>query len=191
MATMHMINGVDVERLMSNINAMNEDPGMATFRFRATNRWDNGGHNETVIQDFYGARQDIPHKHDFHIEADEPDLLLGEDQGANPVELVLAALAGCLTTSMVYHAAARGITIRAIESDLEGELDLRGFLGLTDTVRNGYKSLCVSFRIDADTDQATIDELVTLAKNRSPVFDIVSNPVEVLVKGEPMAAGTH
>ena len=111
--------------------------------------------------------------------------------GANPVEYLLTALAGCLTTSMIYHAAARGITINAVESDLEGELDLRGFLGLSDEVRNGYKSICVSFRIDADVPQETIDELIGMAKARSPVFDMLSNPVDVLVKGEPMARATH
>ena len=186
-----MVNGVDLDRLAGNIETIEQDSDMASFRFRATNRWDNGGHNETVIHDFYGAGQDITHKQDFHIEADEPELLLGDDQGANPVELVLAALASCLTTAMVYHAAARGITIRAVESELEGDIDLRGFLGLNDKVRNGYKNVTVSFRIDADTDQATIDELVEMAKSRSPVFDIVSNPVDIRVKGAPMTVSMH
>lgn len=183
-----MINGVDVERLSSTIDAIKGDPGIATFRFRATNRWDNGGHTETTIHDFYGAKQNVTHERDFHIDADEPELLLGKDSAANPVELALSALASCLTTSLVYHAAARGITVRAVESDLEGELDLRGFLGLSDKVRSGYKSISVNFRVDADADEATIDELVNLAKNRSPVFDIISHPVEVLVTGEPMGA---
>lgn len=186
-----MINGVDVDRLSNTIDAIKGDPGIAAFRFRATNRWDHGGHTETTIHDFYGAKQEVTHERDFLIDADEPDLLLGKDMGANPVELALTALASCLTTSLVYHAAARGITVRAVESDLEGELDLRGFLGISDKVRNGYKSISVNFRVDADADQATIDELVKLAQNRSPVFDIISNPVDVRVKGEAMASSTH
>lgn len=191
MMTTETINGVDVDRLSATIDAIKDDPDIATFRFRATNRWENGGHNQTTIHDFFGAKQHIDHHHDFELDADEPDLLLGNDLGANPVEYLLTALAGCLTTSMVYHAAARGITIRAVESELEGELDLRGFLGMSDQVRNGYKSICVSFRIDADAPQETIDELVGLAKARSPVFDMLSHPVDVLVKGEPMVSATH
>ncbi|BCR05046.1 osmotically inducible protein C [Desulfuromonas versatilis] len=185
------INGVDVDRLASTIDAIKGDPGIASFRFRATNRWDEGGHTETTIHDFYGARQDLTHQRDFHIHADEPDLLLGKDMGANPVELALSALASCLTTSLVYHAAARGITVRAVESDLDGELDLRGFLGLSDKVRNGYKNINVNFRVDADADQSTIDELIQLAQKRSPVFDIISNPVSIKVNGGPMRSAKH
>ena len=191
MTTTGIINGVDVDRLSETIDAINKDPGIAAFRFRATNHWDNGGHNTTTIHDFYGARQQLVHKHDFHLHADEPPMLLGKDEGANPVEFVLTALAGCLTTSLVYQAAARGIRIRSVESELEGELDLRGFLGMSDQVRNGYNSICVKFRIDADTDQATIDTLIQLAQERSPVFDIISNPVDVLVKGETTGKETH
>ncbi|MBL8190484.1 MAG: OsmC family protein, partial [Acidobacteria bacterium] len=106
----------------------------------------------------------------------------GEDNGANPVEYVMAALAGCLTTSLVYHAAAQGITIESVESSYEGELDLHGFLGLSDKVRNGYESLNVTFRIKADAPEEKLRELVELAQRRSPVFDIVSNPVPVTVQ---------
>lgn len=186
-----MINGVDVERLSGTIDAIKGDPEIAVFRFKATNRWDYAGHSETTIHDFFGAKQNVVHERDFHIDADEPDLLLGKDMGANPVELALSALAGCLTTSLVYHAAARGITVRAVESDYEGELDLRGFLGLSDKVRNGYQNINVNFRVDADADQATVNELIELAQQRSPVFDIISNPVAVRVKGEPMGSGRH
>ncbi|MDH3999017.1 MAG: OsmC family protein [Desulfuromonadales bacterium] len=191
MTSTDMINGVDVARLNDTITAIKHDPEIALFRFRATNRWDNGGHNTTTIHDFYGAKQTISHAHDFHIDADEPSLLLGSDMGANPVEIVLTALAGCLTTTLVYHAAARGITIRGVESELEGELDLRGFLGLSDEVRNGYKSLCVNMRVDADASRDTLEELVTIAKGLSPVADIISNPVEVLVKLDEHSKTTH
>lgn len=187
-----MINGVDTGRLNDTMDAIKDDPSIATFRFRATNRWDNGGHNETTIHDFFGAKQNHTHPHDFQLDADEPELLLGTDRGANPVEYILTALAGCLTTALVYHAAARGITIRAVESDLEGELDLRGFLGMSANVRSGYKNISVRFRIDADTEPYELAELVELAKQRSPVYDMLTHPVEVIVRGEPMATrDTH
>lgn len=191
MITTRMINGVDVDRLSETMDAIKHDPEIATFRFRASNHWESGGHNMTTIHDFFGAKQNIDHRKDFHISADEPDLLLGSDQGANPVELALSALASCLTTTLVYHAAARGITVRAVESELEGDLDLRGFLGMSDTVRRGYKNIGVKMRVDADASQDMLDELIELAQKRSPVFDIISNPVNVVVTGEPMLSGAH
>lgn len=191
MTITRMINGVDVGRLTETIDAIKHDPEIAIFRFRASNHWDSGGHNMTTIHDFFGAKQNINHRQDFHISADEPDLLLGNDQGANPVELALSALAACLTTTLVYHAAARGVTVRAVESELEGDLDLRGFLGMSDTVRCGYKNISVKMRVDADASQEMLDELIELAQKLSPVFDIISNPVNVMVTGEPMIANSH
>lgn len=183
MTKQKLINGVNVDQLFGTINAIKDTPGLARFRFRASNRWVNGGHNTTTVKDFYGAGQeDTSRATSFVMEADEPAVLLGEDNGANPVEYVMAALAGCLTTSLVYHAAAQGITIESVESSYEGELDLHGFLGLSDKVRNGYESLNVTFRIKADAPEEKLRELVELAQRRSPVFDIVSNPVPVTVQ---------
>ena len=191
MTMTRMINGVDVGRLSETIDAIKQDPEVATFRFRASNHWESGGHNTTTIHDFFGAKQNIDHQKEFHISADEPELLLGNDKGANPVELALSALASCLTTTLIYHAAARGVTVRAVESELEGDLDLRGFLGMSDSVRRGYKNIGVKMRVDADASQDMLDELIELAMQRSPVFDIISNPVNVVVTGEPMMTRTH
>jgi uncharacterized OsmC-like protein len=114
----------------------------------------------------------------------QPPVLLGGDQGANPVEYALAALAGCLTTSLIYHAAAQGIKIDEVESTLDGDLDLQGFLGLSDRVRNGYEGINVTFRIKADATGEKLRELVELAQERSPVFDMISNPTPVNVQLE-------
>ena len=178
-------NGVNVEQLFGTINAIKETPGLAKFTFRAGNQWINGGHNRTTIKDFYGAgAEDTSRQTPFVMDNDEPAVLLGQDKGANPVEFVLHALAGCLTTSLVYHAAARGIQIDEVESRFEGDLDLHGFLGLSDQIRNGYKNIRVTFKIKADAPQETLEELVQMAQRRSPVFDIVSNPVPVSVRLE-------
>jgi uncharacterized OsmC-like protein len=180
-----IINGVNVDQLLGTINAIKEQPGLAKFKFRASNQWINGGRNRTTIKDFYGAGQeDTSRASAFTLEADEPAVLLGTDQGANPVEFVLHALAGCLTTSLVYHAAAQGIKIEAVESRFEGELDLHGFLGLSDRVRNGYENIQVTFKIKADAPEEKLRELCELAQQRSPVFDIVSHPVPVSVRLE-------
>ena len=176
----HM-NGVDVAKLTETIDAIKAEPQLARFQFRARNRWIHGGHNQTKIKAFYGAgEEDTTRSAPFVLEADEPKVLLGEDVGANPVEYVLTALAACLTTSLVYHAAARGIRIDSVESQIEGDLDLRGFLGLSDTVRKGYENVRVRFRIESDADR---EQLAALTKF-SPVFDIVSNPVPVSIEIE-------
>jgi uncharacterized OsmC-like protein len=134
------------------------------------------------MKDFHGTCQTHTHEPAFVFNADEPPVLLGEDKGPNPVEYVLIGLAGCLTTSMVYHAAARGIKINSIESTLEGDLDLQGFLNLNDDVRNGYEHIQVTFKIDADGPEEVLEELIQMAQDRSPVFDIVTNPVSVKVQ---------
>jgi len=183
MTEQKVVNGVNVEQLFGTIDAINEIPSLARFKFRATNRWINGGHNRTTIKDFYGAGQvDTSRQAAFVINSDEPAVLLGGDHGANPGEAVLHALAGCLTTALVYHAAAQGIQLDKVESSLEGDLDLQGFLGLSDEVRNGYENIRVTFRINADAPREKLEELCQLAQKRSPVFDIISNPVPVTVQ---------
>jgi uncharacterized OsmC-like protein len=173
-----VINGVDVDRMGTTIQAVQQNTSLATFQFRAKNRWITGGHNRSTIQSFYGAGQeDTVREKPFVLDSDEPPVLFGKDHGANPYEFVLHALAAGLTTSLVYHAAARGIHIESIESTLEGDLDLQGFLGLSDQVRPGYKEIRVRFTIKAD---APAEELKKLTK-LSPVYDIVSNPVPVSI----------
>jgi uncharacterized OsmC-like protein len=176
--TDHTVNGVNVTQLDATIGAIRETPTLATFQFRARNRWIEGGLNRSTIKEFYGAgEEDTTRAEPFVLDADEPPVLLGEDRGANPVEYVLHALAACLTTSLVFHAAAQGIPIDEVESRLEGDLDLHGFLGLKDDVRKGYQSIRVSFRIKADATEEQLRELCKM----SPVFDIVSNPVPVTI----------
>ena len=173
---------MDVDRLFATIGAIQETPSLATFKFRASNKWIGGGRNRSSVQGFYGAGQeDATRKGTFVMDNDEPDVLLGSDQAANPVENVLHALAGCITTSFVYHAAARGIAIDAVESTLEGDLDLRGFLGLSDKVRNGYEAVRVTLKVKSSASPEQLAELSTIAQQRSPVFDIITNKVPVTV----------
>lgn len=176
-------NGVDIGRLAATIRAVEADPTLAEFQFRAHNTWIDGGHNRSTIKGFFGAGQeDESRTRVFVYDNDEPDVLLGQDNGANPVEYVLHALAGCLTTSLVYHAAARGIRIDRVESWYEGDLDLRGFLGVSDDVRRGYQAVRVRFAIDAPgATRDQLEELVQMGMKHSPVFDTVSNPVGVSV----------
>lgn len=175
-------NGVDVTALGETIDAITKAPEIAEFTFRADNQWLDGAHNRTTVRGFRGAGQeDVSRTADFVLDADEPPVLLGENRGANPVEHLLNALASCLTTSLVYHAAARGVELDDVQAHLEGDLNLHGFLGLSDAFRNGFRQIRISFRVRGEATPQQIEELVQVAQQRSPVYDIVTNPVPVIV----------
>ena len=173
----HMINGVEVTELKRKATAMKKNPPLAHFEFRARNKWVDAGHSRTTITAFHGAGEDVRHDKKFKIEADEPHVLLGGDKGTNPVEHLLNALVSCLTGSMVYHAATRGIKIDSIESTVEGDMDIRGFLGLADDIRTGYQDIRVQFKVRSD---ASEDELKQCAMF-SPVLDSLTGMTRVSV----------
>jgi uncharacterized OsmC-like protein len=170
-----MLNGVDVEELKQKVEVVQKDPDRAQFQFRIRNRWLIAGRNQTTITDFDGDGQTNRHAQPFILDADEPPLLLGEDQGANPVEYLLTALVSCLTSSLVYHAAVRGIHIEEVESEVEGDLDIRGFMGVAPDVRKGYRNIRVTFRVKSDAPKEKLEELARF----SPVLDVVSNGTNV------------
>lgn len=176
-----VLNGVDVTQLFEAIELIRGNAEIAKFKFRNSNKWITGGLNRSTISGYYGALEERTRKNPFVVDNDEPPVLLGHDRGPNPVEQVLHGLAGCITTTLVYHAAAKGIRIDEMETSYEGDLDLRGFLGLPGRTRNGYEEIRVKVRVKADATREQIEELVRLAERRSPVFDIVSNPVPVKV----------
>ena len=177
-----VVNGVDVDALFGTINAVKAAPVIAKFKFRAANQWMDGGHNRTTIKNFYGTQREHERREPFTLDADEPPILLGKDQSPNPVEYALTALAACVTTSIVYHAAAKGVTIRSMESRLEGDIDLQGFLGLRDDVPRGYKEIRMFVTIDADAPPQKLEEIVQLGPTYSPVFDTMTRAVPVSVK---------
>jgi uncharacterized OsmC-like protein len=176
-----VLNGVNVTQLFGAIELISGNAEIAKFQFRNRNKWIDGGLNRSSIDGFYGALEEQKRETPFVLDNDEPPVLLGEDRGANPVEQVLHGLAGCITTTLVYHAAAKGIRIDEMETSFEGDLDLRGLLGLPGARRNGYEEIRVRVRVKADASREEIEELVRLAERRSPVYDIVTNPVPVKV----------
>lgn len=176
-----IVNGVDVTALGQTLAVVGETPSLAQFQFRNRNRWLGGSRNRSTIQAFYGAgKEDDTRSEPYVFDNDEPLVLLGEDRGANPVEYLLHALAGCMTTTMVYHAASRGIDIAALESDLRGDLDIRGFAGIAKDVPKGYREIRASFRVKTKGDPALLTELVKM----SPVFNSVAGSVPVVVTVE-------
>jgi len=178
-----LINGINTEQLFSTIDLIKENPNIAKFKFRATNKWINGAHCRGTIKDFYGALKEDDSRSPVDYDMDEPPVLLGKNEGRNPVEYLLVALSGCITTSIVAHASAKGIKINSVESRYEGDIDLRGFLGLSEDVPVGYQEIRVFFKIDADVSVEQKEEMVRMGQKYSPVYNTItkSAPVTVLL----------
>jgi uncharacterized OsmC-like protein len=176
-------NGVDTERLFATLDLIKAQPELAKFQFRATNRWLGGAHNRSSIKNFYAAGgEDTSRTEAFQIDAGEPTILLGTDTGANPAEYLLHALAACLTTSIVYVAAARKVELTSVESTVTGDMDVRGALGVDEEPRNGFERIGVSFRVTGNASAEKLREVVERARNRSAVYDMVTNGVPVAVE---------
>jgi uncharacterized OsmC-like protein len=178
-----VVNGLDVNAAVATIAALKADKSLARFQFRARNTWINGGENRSVIRDFYGAGQeDTSRSSSFEFTNGEPPVLLGNNEGANPVEFLLHALAGCVTTTFILHAMARGIAIKELSTELSGDLDLQGLLGLDDSVPAGYKQIRIKMHVVADCSDQALDNLLTYAQQHSPVCNTVCRPVPVVIE---------
>jgi uncharacterized OsmC-like protein len=177
-----MVNGVNVSELFTTIDAIKGNSEIAKFKFRATNEWINGTHCRATIKDFYGALKEDDSRPPMNYDIDEPPVLLGNNEGRNPVEYLLVALSGCLTTSLIAHASAKGIEIKGVQSRYEGDIDLRGFLGVSEDVPVGYEQIRVYFKIDADISDEQKEELCRMAAKYSPVYNTISNATTVSVQ---------
>lgn len=177
------MNGLSLDQMNATIAAIRTQPALARFQFRAHNSWIDGGENRSTIQDFYGAgREDDSRTMPFTFTNGEPPVLLGANEGANPVEFLLHALAGCVTTTFVLHAAARGIRIEALSTELDGDIDLHGLLGLNDAVSPGYEQIRIRMRVQADCSDEELDDLMAFAQAHSPVCNTICRPVPVRVE---------
>ena len=175
-------NGVNTEQLYGTLDAIKDDPSLGIFQFRAHNHWIDGAHNRSTIKSFYGAGQeDSTRIQEFTVDAGEPAILCGTDTGPNPAEYLLHALAACLTTSLVYVAAARKVPLTRVESRLEGDMDVRGALGLDDEVPNRFTDIRVTFTVEGDAPEEKLREVVARAAARSAVFDTLTRGVTVHV----------
>ena len=178
-------NGLNLEQMTQTVEAIKDTPSLGEFEFRASNQWINGGENRSSIKGFYGAgSEDESRSEPFTFTNGEPPILLGNNEGANPVEFLLHALAGCVTTTTVLHAAARGIQIHKLSTELVGNIDVQGLLALDDSVPVGYESISIKMDIEADCSDEEIDELIAFAKQHSPVCSTVCKPVPVKLERE-------
>lgn len=179
-----IVNGINADQLSQTIDLVKENPDLARFQFRTQNTWINGTHNRAMVKDFYGALKEDDTREPRVFELDEPSVLCGENQGANPVEYLLVALSGCLTTSLVAQAVIKDITLEKISSRYEGDIDLRGSLGLSEEVPVGYQAIRVYLAIEADISEAQKEELIQLAQKYSPVYYTIARGTPVSVRLE-------
>jgi uncharacterized OsmC-like protein len=173
-------NGLNVDQMVQTVEALKTNPSLAHFEFRARNTWICGGENRSTIRDFYGAGQeDTSRTSAFEFTNGEPPVLLGKNEGANPVEFLLHAIAGCVTTTTVLHATARGIQIRSLSTELAGVIDLQGLLALDPSVPAGYRNITIRMHIDADCSEDELNDLLAFAQQHSPVCNTICHPVPV------------
>ena len=178
-------NGVNVDQLVGTVNALKATPSLAKFNFRSTSKWRGGAKSTRYVKSFFGAGQeDSTRKETFTMEGDEPAVLLGENSAPNAVEALLSALAGCMTVSFIYPAAAKGIKVESLEYSIDGNVDLQGFLQLSDSVRPGFQNIRVKAKVRADATREQIQGLLEHATKTSPVMDTIRNPVPISVELE-------
>ncbi|HXV28622.1 MAG TPA: OsmC family protein [bacterium] len=174
------INGVDTHSLKKTVGSIQRNPELGRCEFRLRNEWVTGDQNRSQVHDFYAAGGEQKHKKAFQFQAGEPELIAGRDEGANPVEFLLSGLSGCMTTTIAYYAALNGHTIKKMESEYKGDLDMRGLFNLDPNVRPGYQKIRVNFRIQTDAPKEEIAKYYPF----SPVYDVVSKSVPIEVNVE-------
>ncbi len=175
-------NGVNVEALIGAREALTAMPEAAQFRWKATCKWINGTHCRSSVEEFFGLGEGQKHKTEFTFEADHPEVFASEDNGVTPVEYVLVGLGSCLTAGIAAVAQHRSIQLRSVKATIEGSMDLQGILGIDSDVRNGFDGVKVTYTIDADATPEEIRALVAQSQKRSAVYDIITNPTNVMVE---------
>lgn len=174
-------NGVNTEALIGARGAFTEMPEAAAFTWRSTCEWLEGTYSVNTINGYFGLGQEQNRKQTFTIESDHPEVFAAHDRAVTPTEIVLAALASCLTGGVAAVAQHRGIQLRSVRSTVEGDIDVRGILGMDPEIRNGFSAIRVRFEIDADASDEDIRALVAQSQKRSAMFDILTNPTNVAV----------
>jgi uncharacterized OsmC-like protein len=175
-------NGVNVGALLEAREALTAMPEAAQFTWRASCEWVNGTHSRSTIERFFGLGEEQSHRTAYVYDTDHPEIFASEDNGATPVELVLAGLAGCLSAGIAAVAQNREIQLRSVKATLEGGMDARGILGIDPEVRNGFSGITVRYEIDADATREEIEALVAQSQKRSAVYDVITNPTNVSVE---------
>ena len=175
-------NGVNVEALLGAREALTEMPAAAKFVWRAESEWANGTHTQSSVKSFFGLGEEQNHVKEFTYDTDHPEVFASADLGSTPVEFVLVGLAGCLTAGIAAVATHRAIQLNSVKATIEAPMDIQGILGIDSDVRNGFDGITVKYQIDADASEDDIAAIVAQSQKRSAVFDIITNPTNVIVE---------
>lgn len=171
------VNGLDLNALGEVVEAIQEDAGKAKVSFDVTTRWQGQTRSETIVDGFTIAGERVARSH--RIVADEPHELLGSDGAANPQELLMAAVNACMTVGYVAGAAVKGITLDKLEIRTNGTLDLRGFLGLDDTVPPGYEAIDYEVTIAGNGTPEQFEEIHQAVMKTSPNYFNINRPIRM------------
>jgi uncharacterized OsmC-like protein len=174
-------NGVNVAALLGAREALSQSPEAARFKWRATSTWLKGTHSRTTVDGFFGLGGEQKHRQAYEFDSDHPEIFAADDNGATPVELILVGLVGCLTAGIAAVAQRRNIQLNSVTASVEARMDLQGILGIDTNVRNGFDGVLVNYEIDADASAEEIAALVAQSQKRSAVFDVITNPTDVIV----------
>jgi uncharacterized OsmC-like protein len=175
-------NGVNVQALLDAREALTGAPEAAAFQWRASCTWQKGTHSRSTVEGFGGLGAEQKHRTTYSFDVDHPEVFASEDNGATPVELVLVGLVGCLTAGVASVAQHREIQLRSVTATIEGDMNVLGILGADPDVRNGFESITVRYEIDADASREDLEAVVAQSQKRSAVYDIVTNPTNVVVE---------
>ncbi len=180
MATVTTTNGINVDQLIGTIDAIKANDQLGVFTFKASSVWKDGTYNKGSIQAFtHAGAEDDTRTTPFQLEGDEPPILLGSNKGPNAVELLVQALGFCYSVGFIANAAARGIEVTRLEYQVEGDLDVRPFLGLPGE-RPGFTGIRVEGIVSSpNATQAQLEELCQYVQDTSPVRDCLANPIPV------------
>ncbi|MDP1793835.1 MAG: OsmC family protein [Acidimicrobiales bacterium] len=174
-------NGINLEAILEARQMLTDAPEAAKFLWRASSTWRNGTHCYSKCEKFNAFGEDHPHRQEYGVDMDHPELFASEDNGATPIEIVMLGLAGCLTAGVASIATLREIQLRSVTATIEGDMDLLGVMGVDPDVRNGFSAVRVHFTIDADASQEDLEALVAQSQKRSAVYDLFTNPTNVVV----------
>lgn len=171
------VNGLDLTALGEVVETIEKDPSQAKVGFQVTTRWLGQTRSESTVTGFDMAGNWIERSH--KIVADEPCELLGTDSAPNPQELLMSALNACIMVGYVAGAALRGIALESVEIETTGQLDLRGFLGLSDAVPPGYEAIDYQVTIRGDGSPEAFEEIHQTVMKTSPNYFNLSRPVRM------------
>ena len=176
------VNGIDVDALRGVISDVEKDPSKGLVEFRVSSAWKGQTRSEATVQSYSIGGQKVDRS--FKWEIDEPFELLGENTAANPQEMLMAALNACVMVGYVAGASVNGITLEKLELETRGELDLRGFLGIDESVSPGYENIEYTVRIKGDGTPEQFQAIHENVIKTSPNYFNISRPIRLDAKLE-------